>query len=89
MTSSRPPTSTAARTSLRSAHTLILCGAEDHIVDPDDPHQMHKAIPDSILMTIPDTGHFLPLEAPRMVARAIHDFVVNGMVEAEQLLRIQ
>ncbi|MCL6634138.1 MAG: hypothetical protein K6T63_16160 [Alicyclobacillus herbarius] len=50
---------------------------------------MHKAIPDSILMTIPDTGHFLPLEAPRMVARAIHDFVVNGMVEAEQLLRIQ
>jgi 3-oxoadipate enol-lactonase len=71
------------------ARTLILCGAEDHIVDPDGPRRMHQAIPDSILMTVPDTGHFLPLEDPRMVARAIHDFVVNGMVESEQLLRIQ
>ncbi|MCL6632563.1 MAG: alpha/beta hydrolase [Alicyclobacillus herbarius] len=69
--------------------TLILCGAEDHIVDPAGPMFLHQEIADSVLMTIPGSGHFLPLEDPRMVARAVHDFAVSGIVESEQLLRIQ
>ncbi|WP_067935960.1 alpha/beta fold hydrolase [Alicyclobacillus kakegawensis] len=71
------------------ARTLILCGAEDHIVPQDGPSHLHAEIADSVLMTVPGTGHFLPLEDPRMVARAIRDIVISGMVESELLLRIQ
>lgn len=56
------------------APTLILSGREDGISNPDDALYLQHTLSDARLIQL-DTGHFIPIEAPRDAARAIKEFV--------------
>ena len=45
---------------------LVLAGSQDAIVAPDRSREMAKAIPDAVLVMIPDGGHIPQREAPDM-----------------------
>lgn len=57
--------------------TLILVGDNDAITPPKLAEQMHRAIPRSKLIVIPEAGHMTPMEKPQEVTRAIRDFAAH------------
>lgn len=48
--------------------TLVLCGAGDAICPPDLSREIAAAIPRARLAIIPGAGHYVPLDAPDVVA---------------------
>jgi pimeloyl-ACP methyl ester carboxylesterase len=54
---------------------LILWGEKDQVLPPNYAERLHRDIPDSQLVILPDTGHLVLEEAPQAVARHINEFV--------------
>jgi 3-oxoadipate enol-lactonase len=57
--------------------TLIVVGEHDAITPKSAAAAMHKAIPRSKLVMIPNAGHMSPMENPVDVDRAIREFVAS------------
>jgi len=57
--------------------TLILAGENDIATTPDKSERMHASIPNSRIVTIPNTGHMSPVEEPEAVNSAIVDFLAS------------
>jgi 3-oxoadipate enol-lactonase len=51
--------------------TLIIVGEHDTIIPPGSGAAMHEAIPDSILVTIPNAGHLTSQEQPDLWEEAV------------------
>ena len=58
-----------------SLPTLIIVGEEDVATTPGKSRQMHSHIPNSTLITIPDSGHVTPVEEPAAVNAALDNFL--------------
>ena len=54
--------------------TLIIVGEEDTATTPDKSEKMHESLIDSKLITIPNVGHCAPVEAPKIVNKALTEF---------------
>ncbi len=54
--------------------TLILFGAHDKAVPPENASLLAEKIAGSTVMIFPDAGHFFPIEIPEAASRAITDF---------------
>jgi pimeloyl-ACP methyl ester carboxylesterase len=54
--------------------TLILFGAHDKVVPPDNAALLAEKIADSKVLIFPDAGHFFPIEIAEAASRAITDF---------------
>ncbi|MFB0712779.1 alpha/beta fold hydrolase [Buttiauxella noackiae] len=65
------------RASLASftAPTLILNGAHDVICTPSHHQAVAEAVPHARWITLPESGHFLPLESPHHVAIAMRNWI--------------
>lgn len=60
-----------------SVPTLILVGEEDIATPAEKSKRMHKRIPNSRLVTIPNAGHMSPVEEPKAVTIALKEFLAN------------
>ncbi|MGB7799922.1 alpha/beta fold hydrolase [Buttiauxella sp.] len=58
-----------------SAPVLIINGAYDAICTPSHHQAAAAAAPHARWITIPESGHFLPLEAPQLVAIAMRNWI--------------
>ena len=58
--------------------TLIIWGEEDAQMPIKYAERLHREIPGSALVTVPNAGHLILFDAPNAVARAVVDFV-NGL----------
>jgi pimeloyl-ACP methyl ester carboxylesterase len=58
-----------------SAPTLILFGAQDKVVPPENAELLAKQIRGSQIAIIPDAGHFFPIEVPEAAAQIVIDFI--------------
>jgi pimeloyl-ACP methyl ester carboxylesterase len=56
---------------------LILWGEKDRVLPPSYAERLHRDIPNSQLVMIPDTGHLVLEEAPQAVAHHINDFLAQ------------
>lgn len=54
--------------------TLIIWGEQDQQLPVKYAHRLHREIPNSQLVLIPNVGHLTPFDAPDTVASAIADF---------------
>ncbi len=59
------------------APTLVIVGEDDNITPPDAAKVINHGIKDSTLVTIPDAGHFAPLENAVAVNQAMNEFMAN------------
>jgi pimeloyl-ACP methyl ester carboxylesterase len=62
---------------------LIIHGADDKLIPVSEAELMHKAIPNSELVIIPDSGHLPNLEQPDMFNDAVIDFLEELFGEGE------
>jgi len=58
-----------------SVPTLILFGAHDKVVPPENAELLRKQIPGSQTAIIPDAGHFFPIEVPEVASQLVIDFL--------------
>jgi pimeloyl-ACP methyl ester carboxylesterase len=61
--------------------TLIIVGDADAITPPAAAQGMHKAIPNSKLVTIRGAGHMTPMEQPAQVNQAVRQFMESGALQ--------
>jgi pimeloyl-ACP methyl ester carboxylesterase len=57
------------------APTLILFGAHDKVVPPENADLLAKQFRVSRIAIIPDAGHFFPIEVPEAASRIVIDFL--------------
>ncbi|MGW8555962.1 alpha/beta fold hydrolase [Streptomyces tubercidicus] len=50
---------------------LVIAGAEDELIPPDEAQRMAAALPRGRLVTVPRVGHLPPLEAPDVFTGAL------------------
>jgi pimeloyl-ACP methyl ester carboxylesterase len=55
--------------------TLIIWGEKDAQMPINYAERLHREIPGSVLLTVPNAGHLILFDAPDAVARAVVDFV--------------
>jgi len=58
-----------------SVPTLILFGAHDKVVPPENAELLQKQVRRSQTMIIPDAGHFFPIEVPDTASQIVIDFL--------------
>jgi pimeloyl-ACP methyl ester carboxylesterase len=58
-----------------SCPTLVICGADDGMVPPENSRQIAALIPNARLELIPQCGHLPMLEKPEEVANLVLEFV--------------
>jgi pimeloyl-ACP methyl ester carboxylesterase len=58
---------------------LVITGANDKIVPPEDSIQLAELIPNSDLVVIPNCGHLPQEECPADFLKAVTDFI-NGQL---------
>ena len=58
-----------------SVPTLILFGAHDKVVPPENADLLRKQVRGSRIAIIPDAGHFFPIEVPEAASQLIIDFL--------------
>lgn len=58
-----------------SVPTLILFGAHDKVVPPENAELLQKQIRGSQTAIIPDAGHFFPIEVPEAASQIVIDFL--------------
>lgn len=67
--------------------TLVLAGEAERVCPLEAQREMAAAIPGARLFTIPDAGHFAPLENPAAVARHVRDWLdwadINQAIPAD------
>ncbi|MGW4891328.1 alpha/beta fold hydrolase [Kitasatospora sp. NPDC004240] len=51
---------------------VVIAGAEDDLVHPDEMHAVADALPHGHLVVIPDAGHLPSLETPEPVTESLH-----------------
>jgi pimeloyl-ACP methyl ester carboxylesterase len=56
---------------------LILDGAEDEFVTPDQPVRMAELIPGATLVIMPGTGHFAPFAKPGLFNQIVLDYLAG------------
>ena len=56
---------------------LIMWGEEDRWLPVEQAHGLHQLIPDSTLVTVPETGHLIIEERPDVLIREIKDFLIR------------
>ena len=56
---------------------LIIWGEQDHVLPPGYAERLHRDIPNSQLVLLPDVGHLVLEEAPQLVAQHISEFVAS------------
>ncbi|RPH27790.1 alpha/beta hydrolase [Buttiauxella warmboldiae] len=61
------------------APMLILNGAHDAICTPQHHYALATAAPHARWITLPESGHFLPLEAPQRVAIAMRNWIQESI----------
>lgn len=61
-----------------SVPTLILFGAHDKVVPPENAELLAKQIRGSRIAILPDAGHFFPIEAPEAASQVVIDFIKVG-----------
>lgn len=54
---------------------LILDGADDEDITPDQPQRMAALIPDATLVIMPGTGHFAPFAVPTLFSQIVLDYL--------------
>ena len=54
--------------------TLILFGAHDKVVPPENASLLSKQIANSKVIIFPDAGHFFPIEIPEAASQAVIEF---------------
>jgi len=59
-----------------SVPTLILFGAHDKVVPPENAELLQKQIRRSQTTIIPDAGHFFPIEVPEVASQLVIDFLL-------------
>jgi pimeloyl-ACP methyl ester carboxylesterase len=62
---------------LRSIPTpfLILDGAEEELISPDQPERLAEWIPNATLILMPDVGHFAPVQQPEEFNRIVLEYL--------------
>jgi pimeloyl-ACP methyl ester carboxylesterase len=63
---------------------LIIHGADDQLIPVSEAEAMHKAIPNSELVVIPDAGHLPNLEQPDLFNDAVIDFLEELLEEEDE-----
>jgi len=58
--------------------TLILHGSNDQLIPVSMAQEMHMAIPFSKIAILPEAGHLLNLEQPKMFNQAVSEFVTSN-----------
>lgn len=58
-----------------SVPTLILFGAHDKVVPPENADLLAEKLAESTIVIIPDAGHFFPIEVPEAASQTIINFV--------------
>lgn len=51
--------------------TLVVAADEDQLRSPEEAHELADGIPGASLVTVPGSGHLIPLEQPQALASAI------------------
>jgi pimeloyl-ACP methyl ester carboxylesterase len=51
----------------------IMAGAEDRVINANQPGRLHTQIPHSILRMVPGVGHMIHYAVPEEVAEAIEE----------------
>jgi hypothetical protein len=64
--------------------TLVIRGADDPFCPPGPLVRLQAALPQIIVKTLPQVGHFLPEEAPRQTYEMIREFI--GVAERPEVL---
>jgi pimeloyl-ACP methyl ester carboxylesterase len=57
--------------------TLILQGLEDALTPPGGSVKMHRVLPRSRLLMIPECGHVVPIEKPELFVQTVLAFVAG------------
>jgi pimeloyl-ACP methyl ester carboxylesterase len=57
-----------------AAPTLVITGAEDRLIVPENSRLMARRIPGAELRILPNCGHFFWVENPRETAQALGAF---------------
>jgi pimeloyl-ACP methyl ester carboxylesterase len=60
---------------LESIPTMVVWGERDHTIPIDHGRAAHRAIPGSVLRTIPGAAHFPHLEDPAALAELLREFI--------------
>lgn len=68
----------SARLGEISVPALVLAGADDRMTPPALSEELHAALPGSTLVTLPETGHMIPIERPAEVTEIIGDWLRGG-----------
>jgi pimeloyl-ACP methyl ester carboxylesterase len=55
--------------------TLIIAADADHLRGPDEAEELHRGIAGSTLVHIPDSGHMIPLEQPKPLAKVMTEWL--------------
>lgn len=55
--------------------TLIIAADADHLRGPDEAEELHRGIAGSTLVHIPDSGHMIPLEQPKALAKVMTEWL--------------
>ena len=58
--------------------TLILHGNSDKRISFEEQKKLNHHFLNSTLMSVPNAGHFLPLERPKLLASMINDYLINA-----------
>lgn len=58
--------------------TLIIVGAHDRMTPPKYAEYLRERIAGSQLVTVPDAGHYVQLERPDVVAKALRDWLARA-----------
>jgi len=51
--------------------TLVVAAAQDQLRSPEEARELADGIPGARLVTVPDSGHLIPLEQPQALASAL------------------
>jgi 3-oxoadipate enol-lactonase len=57
--------------------TLVLAGNEDTLIAPSEAAAMVQLLPKARIKIIPETGHLLPLEKPKIFQKHFSEFILN------------
>jgi pimeloyl-ACP methyl ester carboxylesterase len=70
-----PGAGTRDRLSAIQAPTLVMAGADDPLIDPDNARLLAEEIPTAILRLYPGTGHAFLFQTPAQVAADVTAFL--------------
>jgi pimeloyl-ACP methyl ester carboxylesterase len=62
--------------------TLVICGHDDRICNPDLHREIADLVPNATLAIIPDAGHFALVEQPDEVATHVRDWLAAAHASA-------